>query len=146
MSVGVDDVRCGVMGWCDMPMRARRACCVPGCGALVDDGQYCDVHRRVSSDGDERVSASRRGYDYRWRQLRRMVLSAHPLCADPFNVHAADGVVVLATDVHHVVPLSSGAASQVLNRMDNLQPLCHSCHSRVTAAETKMVTAGGGGR
>lgn len=75
-----------------------------------------------------------------------MVLSAHPLCADPFNVHAADGEVVLATDVHHVVPLSSGAASQVLNRMDNLQPLCHSCHSRVTAAETKMVTAGGGGR
>ena len=71
-----------------------------------------------------------------------MVLSAHPLCADPFGEHAGAGVVVLATDVHHVVPLSSGAEWSVLNRMDNLQPLCHSCHSRVTMAA--MIEGGGG--
>ena len=137
LTAGVDGVRCGccvvgsATGWCDMPMRARKACCVPGCGQLADDGQYCAGHRRASSDGDTRGSAAQRGYGHRWRKLRQMVLSAHPLCADPFGEHARDGVVVVATDVHHVDAVRDGNA--VLTTMDRLMTLCHSCHSRVTA-------------
>lgn len=48
---------------------------------------------------------------------------------------------MLATDVHHVVPLSSAAASsRELNAEENLMPLCHSCHSRITGSSV------GGGR
>ena len=71
-----------------------------------------------------------------------MVLSAHPLCADPFGEHARDGVVVVATDVHHVDAVRDGNA--VLTTMDRLMTLCHSCHSRVTAQETNTRRQGDG--
>lgn len=63
-----------------------------------------------------------------------MKLTEQPLCADPFGEHSAAGQVVLATDVHHVDAVRDGNA--VLTTMDRLMSLCHSCHSRVTAAET----------
>lgn len=65
-----------------------------------------------------------------------MALARHPLCVDPFGIHEANGEVVLATDVHHVEPVSDG--NPVLTSLDKLEPLCHSCHSKKTAA------AGGG--
>jgi len=77
-----------------------------------------------------------------------MKLNEKPLCADPFGVHAAQGEVVLATDVHHVDVVSDG--NPVLTELSRLQSLCHSCHSRVTAATTKgggqAVVGGGRGR
>ncbi len=63
-----------------------------------------------------------------------MVLARRPLCADPYGLHKASGETVLAVDVHHVIPLSSNESIRVLNSENNLMPLCHSCHSRVTAA------------
>ncbi|MCB0049023.1 MAG: HNH endonuclease [Caldilinea sp.] len=35
----------------------------------------------------------------------------------------------LATDVHHKIPKRDGGEDTVAN----LEPLCHSCHSRITA-------------
>ncbi|MFO7537596.1 MAG: HNH endonuclease signature motif containing protein [Chloroflexota bacterium] len=67
-----------------------------------------------------------------------MILRRHPLCADPDGVHAARGAVVRATDVDHITPLADGGT----NNTNNLQPLCHSCHSRKTAVES----SGWGGR
>ena len=69
---------------------------------------------------DGRPSAAARGYDRRWRKVRTMQLGNEPMCAD------CPG---LATEVHHVVPLSQGGS-----RLDlaNLMSLCKSCHSRRT--------------
>ena len=64
-----------------------------------------------------------------------MKLNEQPLCADPFGVHAAQGEIVVATDVHHVDAVSDGNA--VLVPLSKLQSLCHSCHSRVTATTTQ---------
>ena len=72
-----------------------------------------------------------------------MKLNEQPLCADPFGVHAAQGEVVVATDVHHVDVVSDG--NPVLTELSRLQSLCHSCHSRVTAATTQGRGAGDGG-
>jgi len=60
-----------------------------------------------------------------WQRLRASVLREKPLCA-----HCRKrGHVVMATDVDHV----NGDPSD--NSTDNLQPLCHSCHSLKTAAD-----------
>ena len=60
-----------------------------------------------------------------WQRLRDAVLCRSPLC-----VHCKRrGVVTLATDVDH----ANGDPSD--NSRDNLQALCHSCHSLKTAEE-----------
>lgn len=61
----------------------------------------------------------------RWRRCRRSVLAAHPLCAECER----QGRITLATDVDHIIPYDGTG-----NPYDpaNLQPLCHSCHSRKT--------------
>ena len=55
-----------------------------------------------------------------WRDLREVVLHRDPLCV-------ACGAP--ATDVDHI------DNDPTNNSMDNLQPLCHECHSRKTQAD-----------
>ena len=52
---------------------------------------------------------------------------------------------MLATDVHHVVPLASARPTRELNAEENLVPLCHSCHSRITAGGGQVASEGEGG-
>ena len=59
-----------------------------------------------------------------WRKLRESVLNMEPLCR-----HCkARGLIVAATEVDHM----NGPDD---NRLESLQPLCKSCHSRKTAAD-----------
>lgn len=90
--------------------------------------------QQQNGQADERLSAARRGYGHQWRKLRRLVLCRRPLCADPFHIHESNSAVVLATDVHHIVPLASARPIRELNSEENLMPLCHSCHSRITSS------------
>lgn len=110
-----------------MAQRIGHGCAQPGCTAIVSGSAYCERHRPAQVD--ERESAAARGYDRRWRRLRRMYLAEHPLCEDPYNVHGDR--VETATEVDHVVPLRRGGT----NDFNNLQALCKSCHSRKTAQE-----------
>lgn len=60
-----------------------------------------------------------------WRRLRAAVLAAKPLC-----VHCLDrGLLIAATDVDH------RDNDPTNNDRDNLDPLCHQCHSRKTQAD-----------
>lgn len=113
-----------------MPRRAGRTCTRSGCAGIVRDG-VCDVcgptHRWSAAAHDERRgTAHQRGYDARWRKVREIALAENPLCAEC----ARRGVVTPATDVHHVVARRLGGEDE----LDNLQSLCHACHSRITAA------------
>ena len=108
-----------------MPSRVGHPCAAPGCPAIVRGAAYCPAHQPEQRAGEARLSPSRRGYDRRWQRLRRMVLAQQPFCV----VCQRAGRVVAATDVDHIVPLSAGGTSAA----DNLQPLCHSCHSKKTA-------------
>ena len=71
---------------------------------------------------DDRASAAARGYGHRWRKLRRLKLNTDPMCQAP-------GCDRAATDVDHIRSRASGGDDS----MANLQSLCHSCHSRLTA-------------
>ncbi|MCS7256101.1 MAG: HNH endonuclease signature motif containing protein [Thermomicrobium sp.] len=69
-----------------------------------------------------RGSAAARGYTAEWRRIRERVLVEEPrcrLCGAP------------ATEVHHIVPLSSGGTHD----RTNLMPLCARCHRRVTTEQ-----------
>lgn len=56
-----------------------------------------------------------------------MVLHDNPLCVDC----QAQGFARAATDVDHIIAKRFGGTDE----MDNLQPLCHECHSRKTNRE-----------
>lgn len=81
-----------------------------------------------------RPSSHQRGYGATWRRLRLMMLARHPICADPFDVHAQQHEVVPAVDVDHILPRSQGGRDEE----SNLQGLCHACHSRKTALENNF--------
>lgn len=99
-----------------MPHVLARPCSVPGCPNL-----NCEVHKKWGAISNHRESASRRGYDRTWRKLRRLFLRMHPFCQCGAE----------AVDVHHIVALKDGGQ----NEWSNLEAMCHSCHSRVTASE-----------
>lgn len=95
----------------------------------MDGQRYCKKHRKQETQeyDKQRGSAAQRGYDARWRRLRAMVLAEEPLCREC----AKQGRVVPATDVHHI----DGDVRNLA--LENLEPLCHECHSRITVKENK---------
>ena len=105
-----------------MPYRLPTPCSQPGCGALSLT-RYCPAHTRERKQviDQARPNAAARGYGARWQRLRRMFLRGHPFCA----------CGAVATDADHIVPRRRGGTDDE----DNLQALCHTCHSRKTATE-----------
>ena len=79
-----------------------------------------------------RGTREQRGYDYQWRKLRLMVLSAEPYCKSCQQ----NGIVRAATDIDHIIP-HKGNESLRLNR-SNLQPLCKECHGKKSADEGRQ--------
>lgn len=74
-----------------------------------------------------RLPPSQRGYDRHWRKLRVLILQRdHYICQ---NCGTPAGA---SAHVDHIIPLSAGGE----NTDDNLQTLCHACHSRKTAGES----------
>jgi 5-methylcytosine-specific restriction enzyme A len=71
-----------------------------------------------------------------WRRLSAQVLRREPLCREC----RSEGKVTLASEVHHPDPRALGGA--LLPPIDELVPLCHRHHGRVTMAERYR---GGGG-
>lgn len=61
-----------------------------------------------------------------WQKLRAQVLAEEPLCRACMDDY---GIVTPATDVDHINNDGDD------NRRENLQSLCHECHSTKTRAE-----------
>ena len=102
-----------------MPMRPASPCSQPGCPALAVSGGRCAAHQRAARP-DNRPSPAARGYDGTWRRVRERFLRRYPdcmMCGAP------------ATEVDHITPLRAGGTHDA----ENLQSLCHACHSRKTA-------------
>jgi 5-methylcytosine-specific restriction protein A len=67
----------------------------------------------------------------RWQQLRKAVLTAHPICQECEKA----GRLEAATEVHHVRPVEEAVfytdKQQRMFDLHNLQALCHDCHVRI---------------
>lgn len=74
-------------------------------------------------------SMSTHSYGSTWRKLRATILRQRPLCAECEK----QGKLVKAQHLDHIRPHKGDMA--LFYDPDNLQGLCHSCHSRKTAQE-----------
>jgi 5-methylcytosine-specific restriction protein A len=86
---------------------------------------YCENHD--AHDTRHR----KKQYNQRWRQESKLFLLHNPLCADPFGLHAAAGVRVVAREVDHKTPWKGN--TRLFWERSNWQSLCESCHSKKTA-------------
>ena len=103
----------------------------PGCGVLVPGG-YCAAHQPKRADRSEESKSWRWMYQTdTWKRLRSGQLLEEPFCREC----AKRGLRTPATDVDHIRD-HKGDWSIFTDR-DNLESLCHSCHSRKTAREQR---------
>jgi len=77
---------------------------------------------------ENRPNSYRRGYDSAWKVVRQQHILNHPLCADCLK----EGKYVPMQDVHHIIKLAD--RPELRDAANNLMSLCHSCHSKRTAA------------
>ena len=112
-----------------MPYKPRKPCAFRGCRELTSD-RYCEAHKKqVVKDYNKnsRDKASNKRYGRKWRAIREAFLAANPLC----EMCKGAGKLTPADTVHHLVRLADGGTHE----SDNLQALCHECHSRLHANE-----------
>ena len=78
------------------------------------------------SPGMKQRKASAFLYSHRrWRSLRKQVILSNPICQACNRAPS--------TQVDHIKPYSGDVST--FYDIDNLQALCHSCHSKKTATE-----------
>ena len=109
-----------------MPDRIPNVCATPGCPGRTFE-RYCAACKSSITQRDPKTAAH---YGRRWRKVRAVYLSKHPLCE---RCEAA-GRLVPATEVHHIVAVADGGS----DTDDNLQALCKPCHSKITFASPKV--------
>lgn len=120
-----------------MALRPLRPCAHVGCSALTRSG-YCPKHKPQDAAARSKEAAGWHGW-YN-KPIFRDRLRPDQLLREPWcRICATKGLRVRATDVDHIVPHRGDWALFVNPR--NLQSLCHSCHSRKTAAEMREEAA-----
>lgn len=109
-----------------------RVCSKQGCPTLTD-GRVCPQHRKQEEriDRDRRGTSHQRGYGGKqWERLRRRVL-----VRDLFKCQDCGALVMGKGEAHvdHVIAKRDGGKDEV----ENLQVLCHPCHSIKTREENR---------
>jgi 5-methylcytosine-specific restriction protein A len=126
-----------------MPVKQKHPCNYAGCGVATHN-RYCDKHmeiykqkqleyfKKMSREFEEnRESASSRGYDVRWRRIRKAYLAERPLCVRC----QSKGLLVTATVVDHIVPHCGD--KELFYDSNNYQPLCQKCHAEKSLEDLK---------
>ncbi|MGF7185287.1 5-methylcytosine-specific restriction protein A [Desulfitispora alkaliphila] len=113
-----------------MPRKPKKPCGYPGCPELTA-GRYCQAHQR---EMDRDYDKNNRPYKHlyksaRWQKLRKQVLNKLPLCVECVKINR----LTPATVVDHIRPHEGD--EELFYNLENLQPLCKTCHDRKTAKE-----------
>ncbi|MCC6736521.1 MAG: HNH endonuclease [Bauldia sp.] len=121
-----------------MPLRAPRLC---RCGKIVPFGHFCECQikaareRKARADAN-RLPASARGYDSKWRRERDAFL------ARPENRLCACGCGRVADVVDHIIP--HGGDRKLFWDRKNWQPLAASpCHASKKQREERAAKTNG---
>jgi len=106
-----------------MARAPKLPCRYPGCGQLVERSGYCEEHKKLVNQQYEatRETAVKRGYNTRWRNVRKIMLNRFPIC----QICESRGETTPATLVHHV------DRNPKNNDFDNLLCLCVKCHEAI---------------
>jgi 5-methylcytosine-specific restriction protein A len=107
-----------------MPYKLPHPCGYPGCPALTRD-RYCHEHKTVAGREYNRFQRSpdhNKIYGRRWRTIRGLYISKHPLCERCLE----SGKLIPADEVHHIRSVDDGGD----HSDDNLLSLCRSCHTK----------------
>jgi len=78
------------------------------------------IHRAVHEQDRKFLHSSA------WQKLRALKLSINPVCEACLKT----GRATVATDVHHLKERRTNP--ELALTLENLQSLCHACHSRIT--------------
>lgn len=118
-----------------MPTKQKRYC--RKCNKIATQGPYCEDHAPVRDYKAENNRRTKHWWDgwYKlaiWQDTRRIQLRREPLCCECMKMN----IYTKATDVDHIEP-HNGDYDLFLDD-NNLQSLCHQCHSRKTARENKL--------
>ena len=112
-----------------MPRKPKRPCSYHGCPKLTD-GRFCEEHAKAEAQRYEKYQRdpmARKRYGSAWRVIRARYAAEHPFC----EMCLAEGRYTPTEHIHHIKPLTQGGTHDE----SNLKALCHSCHSRVHAAD-----------
>ena len=116
-----------------MPSKPKKICLYPGCPNLTTTS-YCIEHTRSNNREYNRHRLERdpdayKRFGRRWREIRDLYISKHPLCERCLEI----GFLTPAAEVHHIVDVSEGGGDDDTNLMS----LCKSCHSSITLSRTR---------
>lgn len=127
-----------------MPARAKRPCGKPGCNQLGLKA-YCPAHRRdntstlVLKESRRQFDAARLNDPHRliyrtaaWARTRKAILQRDPICKIADLCVKRYGTALPSAEVDHIVPVRAGGPEY---DPENLQGVCHSCHSKKTSHE-----------
>lgn len=96
----------------------------------ADRCELCEKERQKEYDVKKRDPNSAKIYkSHRWKKVRNLIMRRDGgLCQQCKR----DGRITLASVVDHIEELKDGGDPYAL---ENLEALCHSCHTRKTAAK-----------
>ena len=119
-----------------MALKPLKPCRKPGCPELTREG-WCPKHKPKDAHRSQEARAWRRWYslDIWTKDLRPAQLMQEPFCRECARRYPPDDPRhrTPATDVDHVKD-HRGEWNLFVDR-DNLQSLCHRCHSQKTMRE-----------
>lgn len=116
-----------------MPSLPPRLCAVAGCSNLALGGQGRCAHHAREPVTDYRARTNAMYKTSRWLEKRSKQLRREPLC----RICAQKNRMTPASEVDHITP-HKGDWTLFLDD-NNLQSLCHTCHSRKTRSENALV-------
>jgi len=126
----------------------KKRCKTPGCPNFhYNDNGYCDtcktqrnaewkeIKARHSNNagGDDRPSASRRGYDSKWRKFAREYLKTHTVCA----ICGKKATVVDHKNLPAQIMLD--VFGRFILEDEYYQPLCRRCNTLKAKDDKKLV-------
>ena len=107
-----------------VPQLPKKPCAYPGCPATIREGRYCPQHKTIAGreyNKTQRSPDHYKIYGRRWRKIRDLYISQHPVCERCLEA----GRYVPVDEVHHIRPVTEGGSHDE----DNLISLCRSCHA-----------------
>ncbi|MDR2712253.1 MAG: HNH endonuclease [Clostridiales bacterium] len=107
-----------------MPLKAKHPCAYPGCPNTIREGRYCPDHKTIAGReyNQTRHPDHNKIYGRRWRSIRSLYITKHPLCEECLK----RGRYIPVAEVHHIVPTDQGGS----HAENNLVSLCQPCHTK----------------